>query len=162
MKTTFRFLATISVTLMLAIGAVLPDVTHAAPKGQRQQKSDHRPSTWSKTFTTFTNYPVFVIATSNGGSLVIGSKGENAKANGLSLWVMKTDHRGKKIWEKAFSPIKNSENYGYAAIETSDGYLVTGRKDYSDHQHGGTPQVELWVLKLSKNGVLAWEKGYGR
>jgi len=154
-------LAAIYVTVMLTIWAMLPDAAYAAPKGQTLQKLASRSSTWNKTFTTFTNYPVSVIATPDGGSLVIGSKGENAKANGLSLWVMKCDRRGNKIWEKSFAPSSNSNNQGYAAIETNDGYLVTGRKDSADLQRGGAPQVELWVLKLAKNGATLWEKAYG-
>ncbi len=154
-------LAAIYVTVMLTIWTMLPDVAYAAPKGQTQQKAALRSSNWNKTFTTFTNYPVSVIAASDGGSLVIGSKGESAKATGLALWVMKSDQRGNKVWEKTFSPVKNSQNNGYAAFETRDGYLVTGRKDSSDYQRGGALQVELWVLKMAKNGATLWEKAYG-
>lgn len=160
-KTNSCLLTAIYVTVMLTIWAMLPDATDAAPKGQAQHKPAPRSSTWNKTFTTFTNYPVSVIATSDGGSLVIGSKVESAKATGLALWVMKCDQWGNKVWEKAFSPVKNSQNNGYAALETSDGYLVTGRKDSSDYQRGGAPQVELWMLKLAKNGATLWERAYG-
>jgi len=136
------------------------DLAYATSKNLKQQKSESLSSTWSKTFTTFSNYPAVVIATSDGGYLMTGSKGESAKDTGSSMWVMKTDSRGKSIWEKGFSPHKNSSNHGYAAIETADGYLVTGTKNLSV-LHGWSAWNELWVIKLAKNGATIWEKGYG-
>lgn len=155
-------LAATTVMFMLAFLLIIPGLAHAAPKGQTPKKSAPASSTWIKTITTFTNHQVSVIATSDGGSLMIGSKGENAKTGGLALWVMKSDQRGNKTWEKRFSAVKNSVNLGYAALGTSDGYLVTGRKDTLDSTKGGSPQVELWILKLAKNnGAVLWDKAYG-
>lgn len=121
---------------------------------------------WQKAFTTFTNYPATVIATSDAGLLMTGTKLKNARSTSSSLWVMKADKNGKTLWEKEFSPLKSStkqvwgsSNHGYAAIETTDGYLITGTKDLT-WQHEGTAWHELWLIKLAKNGTLIWEKGY--
>lgn len=155
-----RLLTTTCIVLLLTMGSGYFDLADAASKKLKQQKSDSTPATWSKTFTTFNNYRAAVIATSDGGYLITGSKGENARDNGSSLWVMKTDRRGTKIWEKGFSPQKNSPNHGYAALETPDGYLVTGTKNLSA-LHDWSAWNELWVIKLSKNGATLWEKAYG-
>ena len=132
MKVIVRLLTMICIVLMLTMGIGLFDLADAASKNLKQQKSASSSATWSKTFTTFNNNRAVVIATSDGGYLMTGSKGEDAKDNGSSLWVMKTDSRGGMIWEKRFSPHKNSPNYGFAALETADGYLVAGKKRERD------------------------------
>ena len=154
-----RLLTTTCIALLLTMGSGYFAPADAASKKLKQQ-SDNASATWSKTFTTFNNYRAAVIATSDGGYLMTGSKGENARDNGSSLWAMKTDSRGAKIWEKNFSPHKSSPHHGYAAIETPDGYLVTGTKNLSA-QHDGSTWNELWVIKLAKNGATLWEKAYG-
>ena len=160
MTVMIRLLTTTCVVLLLTMGTGFFDLAYAASKNLKQQKSNSLSSTWSKTFTTFNNYRAAVIATSDGGYLMTGSKGENAKDNGSSMWVMKTDSRGGMIWEKRYSPNKNSSNHGYAALETADGYLVTGTKNLSA-LHDWSAWNELWVIKLAKNGATIWEKAYG-
>jgi hypothetical protein len=155
-----RLLSATCIALLLTMGSVYFSLADAASKKLKQQKSNSASATWSKTFTTFNNYRATVINTSDGGYLIAGSKGENARDNGSSLWVMKTDSRGTKIWEKVFSPHKNSPHHGYAAIETADGYLVTGTQNLSA-LHDWSNWNELWVIKLSKNGAALWEKSYG-
>jgi hypothetical protein len=160
MKIVIRLLTTTCVVLMLTIDGGFFDFAYGASKNLKQQKSTSSSATWSKTFTTFNNYRAVIIATSDGGYLLTGSKGESAKDNGSSMWVMKTDSRGGVIWEKRFSPHKNSPNYGYAVLETADGYLVTGTKNLSA-LHDWSAWNELWVIKLAKNGATLWEKAYG-
>jgi hypothetical protein len=155
-----RLLTTICVVLLLTMGTGFFDFAHAASKNLKQKKPHSSSATWSKTFTTFNNSSAVVIATSDGGYLMTGSKGESAKDNGSSMWVMKTDSRGGVIWEKRFSPHKSSPNYGYAVLETADGYLVTGQKNLSA-LHDWSAWNELWVIKLAKNGAIIWEKAYG-
>lgn len=160
MTVLIRLLAATCIVLLLTTGSGYFARADAASKKLKQQKSENASATWSKTFTTFNNYRAAVIATSDGGYLMTGSKGENARDNGSSLWLMKTDSRGAKIWEKIFSPHKSSPHHGYAAIETSDGYLVTGTKNLSA-LHGWSTWNELWIIKLSKKGTTLWEKSYG-
>jgi hypothetical protein len=155
-----RLLITTCTVLLLTMGTGFFDLAQTASKNLKQQKSVNSSATWSKTFTTFNNNRAVFIATSDGGYLMTGSKGESAKDNGSSMWVMKTDSRGGMIWEKRFSPHKNSPNYGYAVLETADGYLVTGTKNLSA-LHDWSAWNELWVIKLAKNGDTLWEKAYG-
>lgn len=153
--------------LLITLAISAPEMATAASKASRQQNSSNPAATWNKLYATFSNYPATLIATSDAGYLITGTKLKNARSANSSLWVIKTDRNGKMIWEKEFSPLKNSNqqlwgssNHGYAAIETSDGYLVTGSKDLSS-QHGGSAWNELWLIKVAKNGALLWEKGYG-
>lgn len=152
--------ATCLFLLLTVMGAGFFDLADAAAKNLKQQKAGSTSATWSKTFPTFNNCRAAVIATSDGGYLLTGSKGESAKDTGSSMWVMKTDSRGGMIWEKRFSPLKNSPHYGYAVLETADGYLVTGTKNLSA-LHDWSAWNELWVIKLAKNGATIWEKAYG-
>jgi outer membrane receptor for monomeric catechols len=87
MTVMIRFLTTTCAVLLLAMGTGFPDLAYAASKGLKQQESDSLPSTWSKTFTTFSNYPAVVIATADGGYLMAGSKEESAKDTGSDLII---------------------------------------------------------------------------
>lgn len=78
------------------------------------------------------------------------------------LWVVKLDRCGVIQWEKSFG----GSNYESARdiVQTTDGgYIVAGETNSTDGGvvagYGGTK--DIWVLKLSTNGNLLWQKRYG-
>ena len=162
-----RLLSIALTTLLSIIIMGRSELAVSASNKIKPQKATVDSSRWSRTFTTFTNYPATVIGTSDGGYLITGTRLEGPKTSNSFLWFLKTDRNGRKLWEKTVGARKNSShsawasnNRGYAAVETSDGYLATGIRDLSA-QHGGSAWNELWVVKLAKNGSLLWEKAYG-
>ncbi|WP_243643611.1 hypothetical protein [Tenacibaculum sp. M341] len=77
------------------------------------------------------------------------------------FWVVKIDNQGKLIWEKSFGGTQIDESYGIE--KTNDGnFVIVGSTrssdtDVSSNSGGG----ELWLIKISSEGKLIWEKTFG-
>ena len=84
------------------------------------------------------------------------------KNNGRGdAFIMKLDTAGKMLWEKTFGG--DSLDEATTLVQTPDsGYLLVGNTRSADSnlsfRHGG---MDIWVLKLNKNGIQQWEKTYG-
>ena len=77
---------------------------------------------WEKSIGQSFDGTYSIIATSDGGSVVIGNKRSNQGIS--SLYVIKTDTNGNKVWEWTDA---GSTYEGYSIIETQDkGYIVVG------------------------------------
>lgn len=113
--------------------------------------------------------PYAIKITADGGSIITGYT--DSKNGDISpqpnreywdLWVVKLNRCGTIEWEKSFG----GSNYesGRDIVQTSDGgYLVVGETNSTDggviSGYGGTK--DIWILKLSANGTLLWQKRYG-
>ncbi|OJW83481.1 MAG: hypothetical protein BGO69_08395 [Bacteroidetes bacterium 46-16] len=80
-------------------------------------------------------------------------------------WIVKTDSSGTIEWEKTFGT--SLDDAAYAILQTEDsGFIFTGHTTTNDgdvtnwHANINAP-YDIWVVKLSKNGILEWQKCYG-
>jgi hypothetical protein len=109
---------------------------------------------WDIKQTTDSGYIIAGRTNSTDGD-VTGSNG------GLDYWVVKLAEDGSIVWQRNYGG--TSEDNGYAVIETTDGgYLVVGEAfsvngDVTNSRGNG----DYWVIKLSSNGDLIWEKALG-
>jgi len=89
--------------------------------------------------------------TSDGGYIVTG------KTESLSndFWVLKLSSDGSVEWQKSYGGSNNDR--AYSVQQTSDdGYIVAG---YTESFGAGS--TDFWVLKLSSDGSVEWQKTYG-
>ena len=89
----------------------------------------------------------FVLATSDGGSLLVGSF-----EFGIGDWdgrIVKLNSNGTKLWE--VKPGDTGLDYLYSACEFSDGYIVVGKKTVNGN-------FRLWALKYNLTGGFLWEQ----
>ncbi|WP_319578658.1 hypothetical protein [uncultured Methanospirillum sp.] len=107
-----------------------------------------------------------IIRTSDGGYAMTGntysSDGDVTSNHGSSdLWVVKTDGNGTLLWQKSYGGSKL--DWGHSLIELPGGDLlvagVTASSDGDVHLNHGAG--DIWVLRLSSQGGLIWEKTYG-
>jgi hypothetical protein len=124
---------------------------------------------WNKTFggsgsengrsiqqTTDGGYVLTGVTRSNDGDFSGINKG------GQDIFVMKLSSNGDIQWNKTFGG-SGSEN-GYSIQQTSDGgYVLTGDTgsndgDFSGMNKGGR---DIFVMKLSSNGDIQWNKTFG-
>ena len=63
-----------------------------------------------------------IVATKN-GYLIIGSTSSYGNGN-YDMYVIKTDKKGKKLWQNTYGNFYNE--YGYSAEKTNTGYLIKG------------------------------------
>lgn len=108
--------------------------------------------------------------TSDAGFILAGSsssgKGDYKKEDSRGLddfWIIKLDAKGGEMWQKTIGG-KGSEKLS-SIIQTRDGgYLVGGSSssnvsgDKTDNSKGS---LDYWIVKLSGEGKIEWQKSYG-
>ncbi len=109
-----------------------------------------------------------MIPTSDGGYIIAGfttsSDGDlsdNGNNGGEDIWVVKIGADGDIEWDKNYGGA--GDDNGFFIKETSDGgYIIVGSTTSSDgdvgENYGGS---DVWVIKVSSNGFIEWEKNYG-
>lgn len=96
----------------------------------------------------------YVIATSDGGVVGVGSKSTSYK--GTDGWIIKLSaNDGNVLWEKSYGGIANDQFT--SVVETSNGFLVVGNTDSY-----GSGNTDVWVLALTHTGELLWHKTIGQ
>jgi uncharacterized delta-60 repeat protein len=92
--------------------------------------------------------------TSDGGYIVAGET-RSTSAGYADFWVLKLDSGGSVTWQKVYGG--NSWDTACSVRQTSDGgYIVAGETDSF-----GVDSGDFWVLKLTSDGAVAWQKAYG-
>lgn len=109
-----------------------------------------------------------IIQTVDGGFAVLGntssSDGDIAFNNGGSdLWIVKLDETGEIEWQECLGG--SGDEYGNSIHQTADGgYLLCGQTDSDDGDVSGTHDTyygDMWIVKLSSNGTIEWQKALG-
>jgi Secretion system C-terminal sorting domain len=122
---------------------------------------------WQKCFGGTNEDNAYAIRqTSDGGFIVAGeSLSNNGDVSGnhgdMDYWIIKLDQTGKLEWQKCYGG--NALDRANDVLETEDGgYVVIGQasSDNGDitHPRGG---YDIWVVKMSHNGTLEWQKSIG-
>lgn len=122
---------------------------------------------WSRFFGgSFTDTPFGVVETADNNYIIAASSDSedfnisNNKGT-YDFWVLKISNDGNLLWEKSFGGTKIDEPRGIT--NTNDGnFIVVGDTRSQDKDvrvnNGG---ADLWILKISSDGNLIWEKTYG-
>lgn len=113
------------------------------------------------------DYVKSVVQTTDEGYLIAGntssSNGDISGYHGGSTdcWVAKLSSFGDLSWSKTLGGSKIDEVY--SAIQTSDGgYIVGGNSNSTDGDvTGNHGNQDYWVVKLTNEGNIAWQKTYG-
>ena len=111
-----------------------------------------------------------IVSTSDGGFIVAGHTTSNdgdvsgnhgSGLNQVDALIIKLDKDGNKQWLKCLGG--SGQDYG-ASIATSldGGYVMAGYTLSNDGDvTGNHGDYDVWVLKLSSNGDLLWQKALG-
>jgi len=105
--------------------------------------------------------------TPDGGYIVGGSStSTDGDALGNSgnhdCWILKLTSAGSIEWQKTFGGSGSFETINDLQLTSDGGYIATGVSNSPDGMvvgnHGG---LDIWVIKLSANGTLLWQKNIG-
>lgn len=110
-----------------------------------------------------------IIPTFDGGYIAAGyssSKDGMVTDNhgGYDYWVVKLSDDGMKEWAKSYGG--SDEDLANSIQQTSDGgYIIAGESNSNDGnvtaREGEMGSSDYWVIKLSKDGSLEWQKMLG-
>ena len=110
-----------------------------------------------------------VVVSSDGGYALTGnsssSDGDVSGNHDSDVWVVKITNLGVLQWQKCLGG--RGEDVGNALLQTADGgYLIAGTTgsddgDVTPHNFGANPSDDAWVIKLSNQGALLWQKPLG-
>ena len=93
-----------------------------------------------------------IIATDD-GYILVGST-DSFGLNYKDIYVIKTDKKGKKVWERKYGG--NYDDEAYAISKAPDGgYVIAGK---TQTRRNGT---NLYLIKIDENGKQKWERSYG-
>ena len=100
-------------------------------------------------------YIIAGLSYSNDGD-ISENKGES------DYWIIKLNPDGTLDWEKSFGGSDRDE--AYSIQQTNDGgYIVAGFTLSGDGDISGSKKYsyDYWIIKLSPDGTLDWEKSFG-
>jgi hypothetical protein len=110
---------------------------------------------WQNTYGgTGDDYASAIQPNANGGYIIAG-KTDSLGAGSYDIWLLRLYSNGVVQWQKAYGGMSN--DYASAIQQTSDGgYIVAGSTDSF-----GAGSYDVWLLKVSSNGGIQWQKTYG-
>jgi hypothetical protein len=125
---------------------------------------------WGKTFGGSSADVAFrVIPTSDGGYVVgahtLSNNGDVTGNHGSrDIWIFKINSTGTIQWQKTLGG--SALEYIQSLIQTTDGgYAAAGNTFSNDGdvtgQHGTGATSDAWLVKLSADGDIEWQKTYG-
>ena len=122
---------------------------------------------WSKYYGgSFTDIPLGVVKTIDNGFIIAGSSDSadgdiTNNKGGYDFWILKIEANGTVVWGKNFGGSEIDE--ASAITQTNDGnFIVVGDTRSSDKDvSNNNGAADLWMLKISQEGILIWEKTFG-
>jgi hypothetical protein len=131
-------------------------------------KTDHTGTLeWSRFFGgSFTEVPLGILETDAHNFVIIGSSDSNdfniSNSKGsYDFWIVKISTEGTLLLEKSFGGSEIDE--AKAITTTNDGNFIivgdTRSADKNVSKNNGA--ADIWVLKVSEEGTLLWEKTIG-
>jgi len=107
-----------------------------------------------------------IVQAEDGGFVVMGQASSNNgdithPRGGYDIWAVKMSHNGTLEWQKSFGG--SDQDWGRAMQKTSEGgYVIIGTAWSNNGDIEDTTSIfDFWVLKLSKEGTLEWQKSLG-
>ncbi len=122
---------------------------------------------WSRFYGgTFTDTPQGIVETADRSFIIAGTSDSNdidiTNPKGeYDFWLIKIDLKGELVWEKNFGGSQTDKVSGITKTN-DDNFIIVGNtrstdKNISINNGGG----DLWLVKISPDGNLIWEKTYG-
>jgi len=110
---------------------------------------------WQKTYELGQFDTTRAIQQTGDGGFVVAGWTRPYDSDLEDAWVLKLNSDGSVAWEKTYGGA--GEDLAEAIVQTGDaGYVLAGSTNSF-----GAGKYDLWVVKLTANGSIAWQKTYG-
>ncbi|MCK4645885.1 MAG: hypothetical protein KAU46_06505 [Candidatus Aminicenantes bacterium] len=110
---------------------------------------------WQKTYGGSDVESVESIKQTNDGGYVAAGSTNSSGAGWSDILILKLDSNGDIEWQQTYG--ETSGDGAYSIQQTSDGGYIVAGFTYSF----GAGERDFWVLKLSSNGNVEWQRSYG-
>lgn len=122
---------------------------------------------WSRYFGgNSTDTPEGIVQTDDNGFIIVGGSDSDDTdiSNNLGsydFWVVRISASGNLVWEKSYGGDQIDE--ARAIVKSDDGnFIITGDTRSNDNDiSNNNGAADLWLIKISPNGALLWEKTFG-
>ncbi|MCC6720859.1 MAG: T9SS type A sorting domain-containing protein [Bacteroidia bacterium] len=107
-----------------------------------------------------------IIQAKDRGFVIVGNASSNdddisGNHGSKDLWVVKLTYSGALDWQKCYGG-SNDESAWEIQQTLDSGYIITGFTKSNDGDvYGNHGEFDFWVIKISSNGVLQWQKCIG-
>ncbi|WGH74399.1 hypothetical protein P8625_09780 [Tenacibaculum tangerinum] len=106
-----------------------------------------------------------IAKTNDGNFIIVGEtrssdKDVSKNNGGADVWAIKINTEGKLLWQKNYGGA--SFDVGRSISKTLDGnFLISGSSRSSDNNLENKGQNDAFIIKISSNGNLLWQKTVG-
>ncbi|PXF50224.1 MAG: hypothetical protein C4B55_06740 [Candidatus Methanophagaceae archaeon] len=109
---------------------------------------------WDKTFGgARSDGAKSVQQTADGGYIIAGAT-YSYGAGVSDFWLVKTDEKGNKVWDKTFGGARS--DWAESVQQTADeGFIIASTESY------GAGVSDFWLVKTDENGNKDWDKTFG-
>jgi hypothetical protein len=122
---------------------------------------------WSRFFGgSFTEVPLGIVETDDNNFVLAGSSDSSdfniSNNNGsYDFWITKLAPNGNLIWEKSFGGTQIDEARGITTTNDANFIIVGDTRSADKNVSKNNGAADVWVLKVSTDGNLIWEKTIG-
>ncbi len=110
---------------------------------------------WEKTYGGEDDEYANAVAIAPNGDIITAGSTSSFGAGNADIWVMRLNANGNVKWQMTYGGPKDDEAYGVALTSGGD-IIVSG---YTESFGAG--DWDAWILRLSGNGDVIWQKTYG-
>jgi hypothetical protein len=93
----------------------------------------------------------------------VGGTKTDVSMGGIDYWLVKTDSVGTPQWDNAYGG-NGDDNLNAMELTRTDGIICGGWSTTGvngDKTQPSNGQYDLWILKLTANGLIVWDKDFG-
>ncbi|MCX9012532.1 MAG: hypothetical protein OIN66_15620 [Candidatus Methanoperedens sp.] len=110
---------------------------------------------WDRTFGGVGNESASSVQRTSDDGFIIAGTTFTYGAGGSDAWLIKTDYKGFRMWDRTFGGVGNES--ASSVQQTPDGgYIIAGTT--FTYGAGGS---DAWLLKTDSNGTRLWDKTFG-
>ncbi|WP_375241580.1 hypothetical protein [Lacinutrix sp.] len=122
---------------------------------------------WSKYYGgLFTDTPEGIVETDDNEFIIVGGSDSmdtdiSSNIGSYDFWVVKISNTGAIVWEKSFGGDEIDE--AWSITKSNDGNFIIAGDTRSNNVDvsNNIGAADLWLIKISTNGELLWEKSIG-